>query len=74
MTHGVNNLKIKKNLKYRDYQEDSGLHFRIIKTDLYDRKNGKCGMHSCGSGQGPVTRHCEDGSELSDSIKRFLAG
>jgi hypothetical protein len=30
---------------------------------------GKCGLDSSGSGQGPVAGSCEDGNELSGSMK-----
>jgi hypothetical protein len=40
-----------------------------IGTELKRHGLGRCGLHSSGSGQGPVAGSCEYGNELSGSIK-----
>jgi len=57
------------NLKGRDHAKYLAIDGKILLKWIFGNRVGKCGLDASSSGQGPVACCCEDGNELSGSIK-----
>jgi hypothetical protein len=57
------------NLKERDRLENIGVDGRIMLKRILNKLGGGCGLHSSGSGYGPVVGWCEHSNEPFGSIK-----
>jgi hypothetical protein len=57
------------NLNGRNHSEELSIEGRIILKRILEKLVESCGVHATGSVEGPLAGCCEDGNELSGSIK-----